>query len=153
MLAAIFLASDMCSAVWRPGCESLLSRLGAWNLLVIEPSSVRNLSILQQCSWVMPTRLAIWLFCKGFCSRSAIRIFCSEIRKELNDAVLSSFETGAAVAKPGQCRKRQRQAKDSRSFPVGVRRFKSCPLHHVSSRFLRPDNLDSANCARGLLSD
>jgi len=38
-------------------------------------------------------------------------VVCSGIRKELNDAVLTSFETGAAVAKPGQSRKRQRQAK------------------------------------------
>jgi hypothetical protein len=27
-LAAIFSASEMCSAIWRPGGESMLSRLG-----------------------------------------------------------------------------------------------------------------------------
>ena len=79
-LAAIFLASEMCSAISRPTGESLLIRLGAWNSLIIKPSSAKNLSILQQCSWVMPTRLAIWLFCNGPCSSNAIKIFCSTVR-------------------------------------------------------------------------
>ncbi len=37
---------------------------------------------------------------------------------------------GAAVAKPGQTRRTQDQRFDELSFPIGVRRFDSCPPHH-----------------------
>jgi hypothetical protein len=53
----------------------------------------------------------------------------SEYWKELNEAM------NEEVLKRSSGRQARSKAKDSRSFPVGVRRFKSCPLHHKSEFF------------------
>jgi len=70
-------------AISTPLSVSLLILRGAINSLSIKPFACSAFIIsLHHCS-VMPTCLAIWLFCSGPRSSNVIRIFCLTVRNIL----------------------------------------------------------------------